>query len=395
MAEQISRDSGVRQRSWLGRWWRRARGGRMVAVGVDLRLMEPGGANGGVKPLVFSFLGEIARAHGKRFRFVFFANPELVGELADIARGEDEIVTSGGAAGAFDVLYAPFGRSELMRPEVPTVSLVVDLLHRDLPSALPVEEVNYRHAWFTQIARDAAYFQCISHYTAGRLQHHYGVDPRRCFVTHVAVQARLGGTTDDAAAKAELARAGALSPAPAAECYFFFPANSWPHKNHEALFEAFRRYRADAKESAWSLVLTGHPDERMRALEARAGAMGLGAAVRFSGHLDHERFVATWRGAGVLVYPSLHEGFGIPLLEAMAFGVPILAANTTSLPEVGGDVCVYVDPRNVAAMAAAMAELAGNAALRADLGRRGARRLKMFSLTREAEKLAEHLARAG
>ncbi|HVU23109.1 MAG TPA: glycosyltransferase family 1 protein [Opitutus sp.] len=352
-------------------------------MGVDLRLMQPGGANGGVKPLVFSFLGEIARTHGRRFRLVVFAAPELADELAGVVRPADQIVTGDGAAERFDVLYAPFGRSELMRAGVPTVSLVVDLLHRDLPSALPVEEVNFRHAWFTQIARDGTFFQCISHYTAARLQHHYGVGSRRCFVTHVAVQERLDAEGAEARG------------APGEGGYFFYPANSWPHKNHEALFEAFGRYRSGAGASAWSLVLTGHPDARMRTLEERAAAMGLGGAVRFLGHVDDARFAAVWRGAGALVYPSLHEGFGIPLLEAMAFGCPIIAANTTSLPEVGGDACVYVDPRNVAGMAAAIAEVAGNAALRADLARRGTRRLKQFSLAREAGRLAEYLERAG
>lgn len=386
MASQSGGASGGTKQAWFTRWLGAFRGRRTIKVGVDLRLMRPGGANGGVKPLVFSFLEEIARARGERFRFLYVAQEELVPELRGFARPTDTIVSSDGAKLDFDVLYAPFGRSEIMRAGVPTVSLIVDLLHRDLPAALPVEEVNYRHAWFTQVAHDAAFFQCISHYTAARLQHHYGVDPRRCVVTHVAVQARLMET---AGQRNLIEEDSPASPRPP---YFFYPANSWPHKNHEALFEAFRRYRGAQGE--WSLVLTGHPDERMRWLAERAAALGLGESVTFLGHVKEDQFSDIWRYAGALVYPSLHEGFGIPLLEAMAFGVPVIAANTTSLPEVGGDSCVYVDPRNVPAMAAAMAEVATNAALRADLVRRGEQRLREYSLEREAARLADCFGRA-
>jgi glycosyltransferase involved in cell wall biosynthesis len=446
MAPQTGEAVGRKKQSWLARLSRRIRGRGTITVGVDLRLMQPGGANGGVKPLVFSFLAEIGRLGGGRFRFVYFVQPALAPEMQAFARSFDAVVTGDYAATDFDVLYAPFGRSAMMRAEIPTVSLIVDLLHRDLPEALPIEEVNYRHAWFTQVARDATFFQCISHYTAARLQHHYGVDARRCFVTHVPVQGRLespegggqrsearsqkpeagsqraedggrraeggnqrsevggqksetrgqmpeagGRRTEDENQKSE---GGSQRVGAGEGRYFFYPANSWPHKNHEALFEAFRRYRAVGPYPAWSLVLTGHPDERMRWLAERAAALGLEGSVRFLGHLSEREFADVWRGAGALVYPSLHEGFGIPLLEAMAFGVPIVAANTTSLPEVGGDACVYVDPRNETAIAAALAEIATNESLRADLTRRGRQRLQAFSLKREAGKLAEHLRQA-
>ncbi len=356
---------------------------RSVTVGVDLRLMHPGGANGGVKPLVFSFLGEIGRMEGRRVRFVFLASRELAPELQPLLRGADCVCETVEEAPAFEVLYAPFGRSPLMRPGLPMVSLIVDLLHRDLPETLPIEEVNYRHEWFMQVVAGATYFQCISHYTAARLQAHYGVEPARCFVTHLPVHGRLQA----------VAEAGSWR-APVEGAFFLYPANFWPHKNHETLLAAYRNYCDSASGAPWSLVLTGHPDARMTLLKERAEALGIGGRVQFPGHLDAARFAALWRAAGALVYPSLHEGFGIPLLEAMAFGCPIVAANTTSLPEVGGDACVYVDPRDEAALAEALGRIAGDAALRRDLVARGARRVKAFSLAREARRLAEYFARA-
>jgi glycosyltransferase involved in cell wall biosynthesis len=355
-----------------------------VTIAVDLVLMQPGGANGGVKPLVFSFLREIGRTEGRHFRFVFFAAPELGAELLPLMRANDALVSAVEQHPPFDVLYAPFGRSALMRRERPTVSLIVDLLHRDLPSALPIEEVNFRHEWFTQVAATATYFQCISQYTASRLRLHYGVATERCFVTHLPVHGRFrGAAPQNATAAASLDGK-----------FFFYPANSWPHKNHETLLAAYQRYAASRTDTPWPLVLTGHADTRMQALMEQAARLGLSRHVHFLGHLDDDAFAALWRAAGALVYPSLHEGFGIPLLEAMAFRCPIIAANTTSLPEVGGNACLYVDPRDAAAIADALARVARDETLRRDLVRRGDRRLKEFSLRREAARLADYLEAA-
>ncbi|ACB77568.1 glycosyltransferase family 4 protein [Opitutus terrae] len=409
--------SSQASRSWFSRVLQRVRPAAPITVGVDLMLMQPGGANGGVKPLVYSFLAEIARTHGRSFRYVVFAQPELAPEITAFLRPCDELVCAtqpstlnpqlparrslgeGGStlnpppnvasakAGQpstshLSVLYAPFGRSPLIRPGLPTVSLIVDLLHRDLPEALPPEEVHYRHEWFQQLATSATFFQCISHYTASRLQLHNAVPPARCFVTHIPVHQRLA---TDAIGTAE---------SPIAGPFFFYPANSWPHKNHEALLAAYQRYRSAASAEAWPLVLTGYPDARMQSLATHATSLGLGGHVHFLGHVDDAHFRALWRAAGALVYPSRHEGFGIPLLEAMSFRCPIIAANTTSLPEVGGDACLYVDPNDVASLASALTRIASDAALRAALVQRGTERLAEFSLSREAAKLADCLVRA-
>lgn len=377
-------------RSWLSRVLQLVRPARPINVGVDLMLMQPGGANGGVKPLVYSFLAEIARSRGRTFRYVVFAQPELARELTAFLRPCDELVCATQpstlnpqlSTSPLSVLYAPFGRSSLFRPGLPTVSLIVDLLHRDLPAALPPEEVHYRHQWFQQLVTSATFFQCISHSTASRLQLHYSVEPARCFVTHIPVHQRLATGSPAAAAS------------PITGPFFFYPANSWPHKNHETLLAAYQLYRSAAPTDAWPLVLTGYPDARMQSLAEHATTRGLRDHVHFLGHVDDAHFIALWRAAGALVYPSRHEGFGIPLLEAMAFKRPIIASNTTSLPEVGGDACLYIDPNDVASLASALTRIASDAALRATLVQRGTERLAEFSLPREAAKLADHLAGA-
>lgn len=384
---------------------------RPIRIGIDLLRMTPGGANGGIKPLIFSFLGEIGRQRGAGFNFAIFADPALREELASVLRpgdyvlepaGEQYVVsrrdekpgwreTSRFAVGdnlprraQLDALYCPFGVSSFMRPELPSVSLVVDLLHRDLPAALPVEEVNYRDQWFARVAREATFIQGISRHVISRLGAHYGVHPARCFHTYIPAQNRLPAPV-----------AGADLPAGMPEApYFFYPANFWPHKNHEALLLAYRLYLQGAGSRAWPLVLTGTPDARMKLLQEIAAGLSIGERVHFAGHLGDSEFATVWSRAGALVFPSLHEGFGIPLLEAMRFGVPIVASDVTSLPEVAGDACVFVNPADPRAIAESLRRIAIREGLREDLVARGRTRLGAFSLELEAGRLAHFLESA-
>ena len=386
---------------------RRASSGR-IRIGIDLLRLQPGGANGGIKPFVLTFLAEIARQRGSEFNFALFAPAELRDELAAVLRPGDYLLEPAeghftvslrqpkgwraagtlsladnvAAKAGLDVLYAPFGTSQFMQPGLPCVSLIVDLLHRDLPAALPVEEVNHRHKWFTRVAAEATYFQCDSHYVIGRLCEQYGVNPALCFHTYNAVQDRFPAT-------------GSALPAGAPEePFFFYPANFWPHKNHETLLVAYRLYAQAAASRAWPLVCTGHPDARMDLLRDLRDGLGLSDRVIFLGHVRDEAFTALWARAGALVFPSLCEGFGMPLLEAMRFGVPIIAADSSALPEVAGDACVQVDARDPQALAETLRRVAIRTDLKDALIARGHARLAAFSLELEAGRLAHFLAAA-
>lgn len=383
---------------------------RPLCVGVDLLRLEPGGANGGVKTLVFTFLAEIGRQRGRSFNFVVFAQPAVREELGAFLRHGDYVLEptdtyfavkqrdSGvwndagkiyrsvdvAAKARLDVLYAPLGLSQFMGAGLPTVSLIVDLLHRDLPEALPMEEVSHRHNSFMRVLSNATYLQCNSRHVVGRVQHHYGVHPARCFVAYNAVQNRLPNPV-------------AGSPLPAGvpdEPFFFYPANFWPHKNHETLLVAYRLYVQGAGSRAWPLLFTGFPDARTELLREIRDGLGLTDRVRFLGHVSDAGFASLFVRAGALVFPSLYEGFGIPLLEAMRFERPILAARSASLPEVGGDACLFVNPRDPRAIAEAMRRLAIREDMRDELVARGRARLNAFSLELEAGRLAHFLEAA-
>ncbi len=377
---------------------RAVRAQQPAIIWVDLLRMQPGGANGGIKPYVYAFLREMGALRWPDLKFVVLAQAGLQSELSflrptdvmALKDGKSWFVQAQGnppsktAIGDLEnlypaaALYCPFAVSSFAWPGLPTVALIVDLLHRDLPPALPIEEINFREDTLKRVIGSATWLQSISQHGADRLCHHYNVHPSRCFYTYIPAHDRIAtppaGAADSAAAP-----------------FFFYPANFWPHKNHETLLTAYRLYRSQAGPDAWPLVLTGHPDDRMQSLQALADALGLTDAVQFRGHVPDPAFVQLWRDAGALVFPSLHEGFGIPLIEAFHHGVPVLAARVSALPEVGGDACHWFDPANPRALATALTTVASDASLRRRLTAAGHERLQRFSLHYEASRLAHFL----
>jgi glycosyltransferase involved in cell wall biosynthesis len=163
--------------------------------------------------------------------------------------------------------------------------------------------------------------------------------------------------------------------------FILYPANFWKHKNHARLLEALRILR-EQRGLAVDLVLTGFPVPNGSPVELIASRLGVAAQVHPLGHVKADDLRWLYGGARMLVFPSRFEGFGIPLLEAMACGCPIAAADATAIPEVVGDAALMFDPVSPAAIAEAIARLWSDADLRRELAARGRRRAELFSRRR-------------
>lgn len=374
-----------------------------LRLAIDFTPLRSGGENGGVKPFIFSYLGWLGAQTIAPLQFIFITRRGSHADVRVLARPQDELVClvdddptvplrtepqhaheillRDPPADALlslraDVLYSPFSSCRCHIPGVPLIATVVDVLHRDYPPTLTPDDIVLRESMFRTIVERATLVQVISRYTLERMNHHYGFPRERMFCSYIAIQQRLQTSA---------------APAPSAAPHFLYPANAWRHKNHETLLVAYRLYRDENPAAPWPLVLTGHDDPAMRAVLARAAELGLADHVRYLGFVCDEDYVRVWQSAGALVFPSLHEGFGIPLLEGMAFGLPIICGNLTSLPEVGGNACLYVDPNQPRALANAMVRITADPELRAQLRQRGAARLREFSFIRDAEFFLEKI----
>jgi len=164
-----------------------------------------------------------------------------------------------------------------------------------------------------------------------------------------------------------------------------------PHKNLLALIGALARIEAEDRPV---LVLPGYPTAHELELRARADALGIAEDVRFPAWVSSEELEGLWSIARAFVFPSLYEGFGLPVLEAMARGVPVACSNASSLPEVAGDAALLFDPHDEAAIASAISRLLGDESLRARLQALGAAQVQRFTWERTARLTLESYARA-
>jgi glycosyltransferase involved in cell wall biosynthesis len=163
------------------------------------------------------------------------------------------------------------------------------------------------------------------------------------------------------------------------------------HKNLLALIEAFARLPADDRPV---LVLPGYPTAHERELRERARALGIAADVRFPAWISAAELEGLWAIADAFVFPSLYEGFGLPVLEAMARGVPVACSNASSLPEVAGGAALLFDPRDEGAIAQALQRLLSDRALADRLRALGRERAREFTWERTARLALESYARA-
>jgi glycosyltransferase involved in cell wall biosynthesis len=163
-----------------------------------------------------------------------------------------------------------------------------------------------------------------------------------------------------------------------------------PHKNLAALIGALARISPGGRPV---LVLPGYPTAHEDELRARARALGVEGDVRFPEWVSHEELEGLWALAQAFVFPSLYEGFGLPVLEAMARGVPVACSNASSLPEVAGDAALLFDPHDEAAIAAAIERLLSDRAEIERLRERGLRRAREFTWERTARATLDSYAR--
>jgi glycosyltransferase involved in cell wall biosynthesis len=288
-----------------------------------------------------------------------------------------------------DVWFCPFTNLDPRICPVPAVITVFDLQHEYYPEFFDPAELRHRRHFYPESCMAADHIIAISEFTRRCVIERYGVNPARVSALWLAP----GSDFEWHGAAAGVAAVRDKYALPSR--YVLYPANTWHHKNHLRLVEALALYRASHGEEL-TLVLTGVGKEGQAGLEDAVERHKLEGLVRILGYVPRADLPALYAGAACLVLPSLFEGFGIPLVEAMLVGCPIAAAEGSSIPEVVGDAGVLFDPLDPADISRALAAVVRDPAMAAELRRRGRARAELFSVSRMAEstlRLFERIAR--
>lgn len=271
-----------------------------------------------------------------------------------------------------DLLFCPFTLPFYYDPAIPVVSVIYDLQYHYYPQFFEEEEYATRERNFKEACRLADRLICISEYVRGTVLENSDLVPEKVISIPIRLFDRLQKPSEQTIFSV-LQKYGLQE-----NEFFFYPANFWSHKNHRMLFTAFGIYRSLHPDSGLHLLCTGAPDERMKALQEAAARMRMGPWIRFPGYVSEEEFSALMASCLALIFPSLYEGFGMPLLEAMALGKPVLCSNVTSLPEVGGDAVLFFDPKKPEEILSAIEQIMTNSELAARLVERGKIRTSLW-----------------
>ncbi len=271
-----------------------------------------------------------------------------------------------------DLLFCPFTAPTYAEQGIPTVCIIHDLQYKTYPEFFSEEEVIHRDATFIESCRRATALAAVSNYSRNSAISNGNLDPERVRTIHNHLALRI---SQEKGASSNILEKLGLAP----QRYLIYPANFWKHKNHEMLFTAFGLACKEGLDPDIRLVCTGAPGERQVWLSEAVRAMNLENRILFPGYLSHTTFSELMSNSKGLVFPSLYEGFGIPVVEAMAAGIPVACSNTTSLPEVAGDAALLFDPRSPDQISRAIKSLIDDMELRDHLIRKGYLRSKEFS----------------
>ena len=278
-----------------------------------------------------------------------------------------------------DLLFCPFSAPTFAEQGLPLVAIAYDLQHLDLPFFFNDSERLHRTRFLKDLVRKSEKVICISEFTRQSFLTHLDGSPEQFRTIPICIHERLQRRP------LEYVRSTLKGKGLESRPYLFFPANFWPHKNHRLLLAAYSIYQQKFKGQALDLVFTGALEEPQIELKEFVRCLGYEKSIHFLGFLNEDELVAVWQGTQGLIFPSLYEGFGIPLLEAMWFDKPVACSSIGSLPEVGGDAVVYFDPRNPEDVARAMGQVGNDENLRNSLRVKAKIRLQNFEKQRMTE----------
>jgi glycosyltransferase involved in cell wall biosynthesis len=351
-----------------------------MRIGINVFPLAPD--IGGAKQYFFSLFNELL-ANDYKNEYVFFHfphNAEELSSLDDTRWRADSVLLRDQLEvrqhlDKIDFYFCPLGALWPRPLPIPTVVTLIDIQEVFYPQFFTDFEKYSREFHFRGSSRMADRVITISHFSKQTIVEHHRVSAHKVTVSHLCADTRYYR----AAGVAQTPNC----PLPEGD-FIIYPANYWVHKNHDTLLRALQWLKIE-KGLRIDAVFTGYDVPNGYRLAQEAAEYGLSEQVYQAGYVTVEELAYLYSRAKMLVFPSLFEGFGIPLVEAMAAGCPVVAAEVTSLPEIGSEAAEYFDPASPQSIGMAIEKVWGDEALRQRLIQRGRRRALDFSATKLAQ----------
>jgi glycosyltransferase involved in cell wall biosynthesis len=286
------------------------------------------------------------------------------------------------AAAGSDLLHIPHFNVPLLH-RGPMVVSIMDLIHLRAPEYRgSLSSLLYARPMLKLAARKAAHVITVSQYSKNEIMDVLGIPASRITVIHCGVGENFRESAGHEQTQDTLKRLGLNRP------YFLYVGNLKPHKNVKTLLQAFAYLRHE-KRVPHSLLVVGSDVPRRRLILKECARLRIVDAVIFAPFLPAAELPSIYARADLLVLPSTMEGFGLPVIEAMACGTPVICSAASSLPEVAGDAAIFFDPHSSEQLACQIEHLLRSGSLRTLLRQKGLERAKRFTWREAARKHLE------
>lgn len=277
-----------------------------------------------------------------------------------------------------DVYFSPDGLG-LFSKKTPHIVAFHDLAYLHYPQYVSKLEKWYYHKYYQQYAGNATRLLAVSEYTKQDLIQHYSLTDNKIDVVHNGVNTAYRPLTIEEQNEVKLKYTDGCE-------YFLFVSAIHPRKNALNLLKAFVKFKRFQK-TKMKLVMVGRMAWQTNEIEEAKELMPFKEDVIWTGYLPLEEITQLMGAAYALVYPSLFEGFGIPIADALACNVPVITSETSSMPEVGGAAALYVNPNSVEDITAKLNFMYKDERLRNSLIKECASQVAKFNWDNSAQKV--------
>ncbi|MBF8249949.1 MAG: hypothetical protein HW400_550, partial [Candidatus Levybacteria bacterium] len=273
-----------------------------------------------------------------------------------------------------DVFLSPTHYLPIFAPARSLIS-ILDVSYIRFPELFKTADLNQLTKWTKYSVKKAKGILTISKASKGDIIREYGVSEKRVVVTYPGIKEGLM-IKDERLSMDEMRKKYGIG-----KDYILFVGTIQPRKNIERLIEAFSKLN----KSGLDLVIVGKKGWKFEEILAAPKKLNVQNKVKFLDSVTDEDLPAFYKNALCFALPSLYEGFGLPVLEAMKYGCPVITSNISSLPEAGGDAALYVDPFNVHDITKKLELIINDKELRSKLIKKGYEQIKKFSWKKTAK----------